>query len=38
MQTITLSNIQKLLLASIFSLGLTACNKNPQSAEKSAEA
>lgn len=37
MQTITLSNIQKLLLASIFSLGLTACNKNPQSAEKSAE-
>ncbi|QHH96433.1 MULTISPECIES: cysteine ABC transporter substrate-binding protein [Acinetobacter] len=38
MQTITLSNIQKLLLASIFSLGLAACNKNPQSAEKSAEA
>ncbi|WEI18419.1 cysteine ABC transporter substrate-binding protein [Acinetobacter proteolyticus] len=38
MQTITLSNIQKLLLASIFSFGLTACNKNPQSAEKSAEA
>lgn len=38
MQTITLSNIQKLLLASIFSLGLTACNKNPQSAEKSADA
>ncbi|VXA58301.1 Polar amino acid transport system substrate-binding protein [Acinetobacter proteolyticus] len=37
MQTITFSNIQKLLLASIFSLGLTACNKNPQSAEKSAE-
>ena len=37
MQTITLSNIQKLLLASIFSLGLTACNKNSQSAEKSAE-
>ncbi|USA45359.1 cysteine ABC transporter substrate-binding protein [Acinetobacter sp. C26M] len=37
MQTITLSNIQKLLLASIISLGLTACNKNPQSAEKSAE-
>ncbi|MDO3665591.1 cysteine ABC transporter substrate-binding protein [Acinetobacter higginsii] len=38
MQTITLSNIQKLLLASVFSLGLVACNKNPQSAEKSAEA
>ncbi len=37
MQTITFSNIQKLLVASIFSLGLTACNKNPQSAEKSAE-
>ncbi|EOR08948.1 cysteine ABC transporter substrate-binding protein [Acinetobacter genomosp. 15BJ] len=37
MQTITFSNIQKLLLASIFSLGLTACNKNPQSAEKPAE-
>ncbi|MBK5649065.1 MAG: cysteine ABC transporter substrate-binding protein [Acinetobacter sp.] len=28
---------KKLLLASIFSLGLTACNKNPQSAEKSAD-
>ncbi|MCH7393995.1 cysteine ABC transporter substrate-binding protein [Acinetobacter dispersus] len=38
MQTITFSNIQKLLLASIFSLGLAACNKNPQSAEKSADA
>lgn len=37
MQTITFSNIQKLLLASVFSLGLTACNKTPQSAEKSAD-
>ncbi|MCH7314499.1 cysteine ABC transporter substrate-binding protein [Acinetobacter sp. ANC 3882] len=37
MQTITFSNIQKLLLASIFSLGLTACNKNPQSTEKPAD-
>ncbi|TVT79712.1 cysteine ABC transporter substrate-binding protein [Acinetobacter colistiniresistens] len=37
MQTITFSNIQKLLLASVFSLGLTACNKNPQPTEKSAD-
>lgn len=37
MQTITFSNIQKLLLASVFSLGLTACNKTSQSAEKSAD-
>ncbi|ENX41994.1 cysteine ABC transporter substrate-binding protein [Acinetobacter sp. NIPH 2100] len=37
MQTITFSNIQKLLLASVFSLGMTACNKNPQSTEKPAD-
>lgn len=37
MQTITFSNIQKLLLASVLSLGLTACNKNPQSTEKSTD-
>ncbi|NNP69084.1 cysteine ABC transporter substrate-binding protein [Acinetobacter sp. Ac_5812] len=37
MQTITFSNIQKLLLASVFSLGLTACNKNPQTTEKPAD-
>ncbi|OEC86064.1 cysteine ABC transporter substrate-binding protein [Acinetobacter sp. YK3] len=37
MQTITFSNIQKLLLASVLSLGLTACNKNPQSTEKNTD-
>ncbi|KHF78338.1 Lysine-arginine-ornithine-binding periplasmic protein precursor [Acinetobacter sp. neg1] len=37
MQTITFSNIQKLLLASVLSLGLAACNKNPQSTEKSTD-
>jgi len=37
MQTITFSNIQKLLLASVLSLGLAACNKNPQSTEKNTD-